>query len=96
MRRFTVVHAPSVEDDVACAVGYYRKISSNLADIFLSQLREATSYLEQFPLAFAKRHGEVRAVSLRQFPYRIHFIVEEDQQLVVVISVMNTHRDATS
>jgi plasmid stabilization system protein ParE len=96
MRRFTVVHAPSVEDDVACAVGYYRKISSSLADTFLSQLREATRYLEQFPLAFAKRHGEVRAVSLRQFPHRIHFIVEEHQHLVVVISVMNTHRESAS
>jgi plasmid stabilization system protein ParE len=90
---FRFVHRPAVADNIACAMGHYRRISPDLADRFLISLREASGYLIKYSKAFAIRYRQVRTLSMRNFPFLIHYIVDDERREVVILAVCHASRD---
>ncbi|MGC4130568.1 MAG: type II toxin-antitoxin system RelE/ParE family toxin [Bergeyella sp.] len=68
--------------DIEDAVEYYSEISENLENRFLKQLKEGLSRITKYPLHYALKYKQIRICNFKNFPYQIHFSVEENRILV--------------
>ena len=72
------------------ATDWYRERSSEVADRFAAEVRQALLHLEQFPESGAYVPGvparDVRRLPVHNFPYQIVFIRLEDHISVLAIA----------
>jgi len=80
---------PAVEADVINAVNYYKHISPKLAKQFLFRIREAKIYINRSPLAFEIKYKNVRTLLLKQFPFHIHYIIDEATKSIIITAVLH-------
>lgn len=69
--------------DIKEAVGYYSRISENVANNFKEKLAEGLDYIVLNPLKISLKYKTIRTYNLHNFPYQIHFIFEEERVMVV-------------
>ena len=81
---YKVLHRPSVSEDIEDAMIYYGQISSKLSDLFLQQLTESFDFIIRTPKAFQVRYRKVRTCLIKQFPYHIHYLVDEKQKVIYI------------
>lgn len=80
---YQVVNRPVVRADIIEAVGYYKNISPKLAKQFLFRIREAKTHIQRSPLSFQIKYNNVRTLLLKQFPFHIHYIINDNQKQVI-------------
>lgn len=90
---YSFVNRPAVKDDIEAAVNYYKKISPKLARQFIFRLREAREYIGTYPLGFEIKYKNVRTLLLKQFPYHIHYLVNEKQQEIIILAVIHSYKN---
>jgi plasmid stabilization system protein ParE len=90
---YSVVHRPAVRADIINAVEYYRLISPKLAKQFLLRVRQAQSTIEKNPLIFQIKYKDVRTVMLKQFPFHIHYLVNDREKAVIILAVIHAYRN---
>lgn len=90
---YTFVNKPAVTFDIEDVVDYYKSINPELATAFLDRIDEAKKYIADFPLAFQIKYKNVRTVLLEQFPYHIHYIVDDSKKQIVVLAVIHAYRN---
>jgi plasmid stabilization system protein ParE len=86
-----VIVRPSAKRDVREARKWYRKISPDLSDDFMTSLDEAIGLAQRHPLAFHQTHRTFRRVLLRRFPYALFYHLSEDR--IIVVAVLHQARD---
>ena len=91
---FELIVKPDAEVDIRNAVAYYDQQSSALGDEFLDRVRDALHALKGNPFLAAKSYQEIRQTMIRQFPYVISYLVEDDR--IVVIAVVHGRRNPSS
>lgn len=79
---YSFKNRPIVEADIILAVEYYKEINPALAKEFLSRIREAKKHIAQTPFGFQVKYNNVRTLSLKQFPYLIHYLIDEDHKQI--------------
>jgi plasmid stabilization system protein ParE len=89
---FNVVVSPNAEKDLTEICNYYQGISPNLRNVFLDSLEIRLKNLSVTPLAAAIRYANIRCTLIKKFPYLIHYIVNENEKLVIVLRVFSTHQ----
>ncbi|WP_394758695.1 type II toxin-antitoxin system RelE/ParE family toxin [Flavobacterium sp.] len=89
----TFVNKPKVIFDIEDIVDYYKSINPELANAFLDRVEEAKKYIADFPLAFQIKYKNVRTVLLEQFPYHIHYIVDDAKKQIVVLAVIHAYKN---
>jgi plasmid stabilization system protein ParE len=89
----TFVNKPKVIFDIEDIVDYYISINPELATAFLDRVEEAKKYIADFPLAFQIKYKNVRTVLLEQFPYHIHYIVDDAKKQIVVLAVIHAYKN---
>jgi hypothetical protein len=87
-----LVYRPFVKQDLQKAIQYYKAISPNLAKDFLSRVREAEKYISQNPYGDDVMYRQIRMHNLNQFPYHIHFLVDEESKKVVILALAFSKR----
>jgi len=90
---YKFVNRPAVAEDLKDVVDYYKNISPHLAKQFLFRIREAKSYVSQYPQGFQVKYKNIRTVLLKQFPYHIHYFVDENNQQIVILAIIHTYRN---
>lgn len=90
---YTFVNKPAVTFDIEDVVDYYKSINPELATAFLDRIDEAKKYIADFPEAFQIKYKNVRTVLLEQFPYHIHYIVDDSNKQIVVLAVIHAYRN---
>jgi plasmid stabilization system protein ParE len=90
---YTFVNKPAVNYDIEDVVDYYKSINPELATAFLDRVEEAKKYIVDFPLAFQIKYKNVRTVLLEQFPYHIHYIVDDAKKQIVVLAIIHAYRN---
>ena len=68
------------------AVAYYDGKASGLGDRFLTEVKAATRYIEQYPKIAPVIDLGVRAKVLSKFPYSLMYVVEPDELFVVAVA----------
>jgi len=74
------------EAEVTEALDYYDAKAPGLGDRFLSELKAATKYIEEYPeIAPVIDHG-VRAKVLVKFPYSIMYVIEGNALFILAVA----------
>lgn len=89
MRRLVVRRA--AQADLAAAVRWYVDQRASLGQAFRVSVKAALSNALEQPARHRRVHGDVRAVRVQRYPYRVFFI--EEQESVVVIAVLHVRRE---
>lgn len=78
--------------DVDDAVEYYHKISPQLTKRFVSDIRKSIKALSKNPF-FQIRYKDYRCLPLKNFPFMIHYLVDEKKNVVHIYALINTSKD---
>ena len=73
----------AAEADLQQALGWYAKISEELADRFLSSVERTVREIGERPLGFAVIHRGRRRAGIRRFPYGLIFEAHDDAAIVL-------------
>ncbi len=90
---YSIVNRPAVRLDIIEATDYYKNINPELAKQFLFRIREAKAYIARSPLGFQSKYDQVRTLLLRQFPYHIHYLIDETKQQIVILAVIHAYKN---
>jgi len=90
---YTFVNRPAVRIDITNATDYYKNINPELAKQFLFRIREAKAYMERSPLGFQVKYKEVRTLLLKQFPYHIHYLIDDSKKQVVILAIIHAYKN---
>jgi plasmid stabilization system protein ParE len=90
---YKLVHRPAVKTDILHAIDYYKNINPQVAQQFLSRLREAKEYIAKSPLGFGVKYKSVRTLLLKQFPYHVHYIIDETNQRIVILAIIHSYKN---
>lgn len=91
MQIYRIEADAAVELDVEAAFEWYEAQYSNLGLQFLNELRLTYVRLSQNPRAYQVIKDDIRRILMRQFPYAVYFVIEND--LIIVLGVLHTARD---
>jgi toxin ParE1/3/4 len=80
-----IIIKPSAEEDLDVVVKWYHLENEKLAAAFLFEFKDAVSVVSLAPLGFQKRHKNIRAFSLKKFPYNIYYIVDNNTMFIIAI-----------
>ncbi len=90
---YQFINRPLVKTDITVAFNYYKFLSPLLAKQFLFRLREAKSHIAKSPLGFQVKYKDVRTLLLKQFPYHIHYMVEEKTKMIIILAVIHAYKN---
>jgi plasmid stabilization system protein ParE len=90
---YAFVNKPAVNYDIENIVDYYKNINPELSTAFLDRMEEAKKCIADFPLAFQIKYKNVRTFLLEQFPYHIHYIVDDSKKQIVVLAIIHAYRN---
>lgn len=89
---FNYKFLPTAEKDIEEATKYYADISVKVLKNFNKQLDLAIDRIITNPY-FQKRHRNVRALTVKKFPYIIFYEISEDEKMIYILSVFCTHQN---
>ena len=90
---YVFVSSPAVKADIVAATNYYKAIHPKLARQFLLRIREAKTHIANSPFGFQIKYKKVRTIFLKQFPYQIHYIIDETNQVIVILAVIHAYKN---
>ena len=90
---YSLINRPAVRVDILNAVEYYKAISPELAKKFLSRLKEASVSIVGTHYGFQIKHNTVRTLLLKQFPYHIHYLINEEKKQIIVLAIIHAYRN---
>ena len=83
---FEIILQPGALLDIQEGIDYYKLVSNELGRKFLFQVNNTLTELRQFPF-YEIRYDNVRMRKVKVFPYVIHFIVDEEKNIVEIYGV---------
>ena len=90
---YSFVNRPAVKNDIIDAIDYYKKINHELAKQFLFRIREAKVFIALSPLGFQIKYNKVRTLLLKQFPYHIHFLIDDTKQQIIILAIIHAYKN---
>lgn len=85
----------SAQKDLEIVLEYYNEISGALTTQFYREFVEMNSILEQNPF-FKITYHSVRTYKLKTFPYLVHFVINEELNLVTIIAIVFGKQEKTN
>lgn len=89
---FKILVSPNAVNEIDNAIKYYKMYSQSAAKSFKKRLLDAYKSLQTNPF-FAIKYRKVRAIPLKKLPYLVLFDVDEEAQIVNILSVFCTHQN---
>jgi plasmid stabilization system protein ParE len=93
---FEVSLASDAVTDIENALVYFNQISIRLKNQFERELKTILRRLENNPFLFSIRYEQVRLCHFNKFPYSIHFRINQDLRMVIVLAVFHQHKNPES
>lgn len=89
---FKIVNRSEVKSDILFAVNYYKQINPKLAKQLLFRIREAKAAILRSPYGFQIKYKDVRTLLLKQFPYHIHYQLDETKGQIVILAFIHSYQ----
>jgi plasmid stabilization system protein ParE len=89
----SVTILPLAKKDIRQAARWYNSKQNGLGKRFTQQVRQKVAFIEQYPNGANIRYDDVRTAVLEDFPFMIHYSVDVDKQLVLVVAVLHTAKN---
>ena len=90
MKKYQLVYAPVVFNDLKEAVTYYNKQSPGFGNRFLTDFNLTCKSIELNPFFASIKYKQVRCAAFKRFPFSVHYAVNKKLATVVIIAVFNT------
>ena len=71
---------------------HYESKRKGLGKLFYKEFKNYSSTLNNIPF-FQVRYSKIRTISLKKFPYTIHFSVDEKEKIVSIQAVTCDYQD---
>ncbi len=84
--------SPRAQKEIENAIDYYALYSVDAPVSFIASLKEAYGTLEINPF-FRIRYKNVRALKIKRFPHSLYFIINEDKNIVKILSCFHEKRN---
>jgi hypothetical protein len=81
--------------EIKDALNYYLNLSRQAGLNFYNEINNAIEILEHNP-KFEIRYKDYRVIQIGNFPYLLHFIVNEKDQKVEIYGLRSTYKDPKS
>jgi plasmid stabilization system protein ParE len=91
--KYRIVSLPTVQIDIREAVGYYQQFNPKLGHQFVKRIQEAYHFLELMPKGFQQKYKTVRTLLLKQFPFQLHYLIDDHNQTIIVLAVIHSYRN---
>lgn len=89
---FKIVNRSEVKSDILLAVNYYKQINPKLAKKLLFRIRETKASILRSPYGFQVKYKDVRTLLLKQFPYHIHYQIDELKGQIVILAFIHSYQ----
>ena len=86
-----VVFRPAGRAEFDGATLWYEDRRPGLGIQFVAEIDRAVDLASKYPDRYPIKHGEIRCIRARRFPYSIFYIVEAER--IVVLAVFHARRD---
>ena len=93
MKKFTVVFTSGALTDIENATEYYNMQSAGLGKRFAIHVRAKIKTLKSNPYISSIRYADIRCCIVKDFPFMIHYQINDELNTMNILSVYNTHRD---
>ena len=90
--RCDIFYFDEVEIDLKEAQRWYRATDKKLESRFLSAIANTILKLQEWPKAYSIRYRNIRIAHPPVFPYAIHFYIDDDKKIIVVIAIVHRKR----
>jgi toxin ParE1/3/4 len=89
---FKIIISPLAQKEVENAIDYYALYSTDAPKHFIEALKECYNSLSVNPF-YRLRYKNVRALKLNKFPHSLYFVIDEEKQLVRILSCFHNKRN---
>ncbi len=90
---YKLIVLPHSKEDIRKAAIWYNKKQIGLGKRFTAQVREKVRLIKRNPKACNVRYNNVRTAVLNVFPYMLHYIIDEENKIILVLAVLHTSRN---
>jgi plasmid stabilization system protein ParE len=84
---------PTAKDDLRKAAKWYSQQHPGFGKELVERVRQRMKELESNPFTCQVRYSQVHTALLEQFPYMIHYFVDQQNKIIVDISILHTSQD---
>jgi plasmid stabilization system protein ParE len=84
---------PGAKQDLREAAKWYNKAHPGLGKELVTRFRQRLSELRANPLTCQIRYSEVHTALVEQFPYMVHYFVDQHNKTIVVIAILHTSQN---
>ena len=92
MKNFDIILLDDAIMDMQNGIDYYKSISHSLGKKFYKAVKNTLSELQKNPF-YQVRYDEVRMRVVKGFPYVLHFMVNENQNAVIIYGIRNASQN---
>ena len=89
---YSIFYFDEVETDLKEAILWYKFTDKKLESRFLMAIEKAVLKLQELPKAYSIRYRNIRIAHPPVFPYSIHFYIDDDKEMVVIIAIVHGRR----
>jgi len=87
---------PEASTDIQHAIDWYNKKQKGLGKKFYKSVRKSVEGLTIFALYQVRYGGNIRCLPVKNFPYMLHFTVDENQNIVILRAVFHTSKNPSA
>ncbi len=87
----SVVFRRAAQTEFDAAALWYEERQVGLGTEFMAEIKRAVELASNYPDGFPVKHGAIRCIQVRRFPYSVYFLPEA--QRIVVLAVFHARRD---
>ena len=93
MKIYNIISTPQLFVEMSESILWYNSHGENLGSHLLQQISISIEFLSRFPhITFIRYAPYIRCCIISQFPYMIHYQVNEAAQSIYIIAILHMRR----
>jgi plasmid stabilization system protein ParE len=93
MKNYTIQINQDALQDIRDTVDWYNFKTLGLGDEFKRQAISKINSLKKNPSIYTIRYADVRCLLIKNYPFLVHFTIDETNSLVKVFAIFHTSRN---
>ncbi|MFY9150663.1 MAG: type II toxin-antitoxin system RelE/ParE family toxin [Prolixibacteraceae bacterium] len=79
--------------DIKDSASWYELQQKGLGRKFIGEIREKVYFIRQYPESFTVKYGNIRTAVLINFPFMIHYFIDDINKIIVITAVLHMSRN---
>jgi mRNA-degrading endonuclease RelE of RelBE toxin-antitoxin system len=90
---YKIIVDPNASRELVEYIDWYNNAQPGLGTKFYKQIKLTVNRLQKNPLAFPLKYKTSHTALVRKFPFMIHYIIDKENNIVVIKAILHTSRD---